>query len=122
LPWDEIRKTNYKPLNTVQLNVKTLTDKHEKRMKSSKEYAYMLEDIKKFKESEEEKATSLNEEQMKKERDENEQKSLDRDNERRVARGLAPLKKGETKPKGEKAFDFILEESCLIVSDWLSSK
>lgn len=122
LPWDEIKKSNYKPLASLQPSIKTLTDKHEKRMKSNKEYAYMLEDIKKFKESEDEKATSLNEIKMKKERDDNEQKSLDRENERRVARGLAPLKKGETKPKGEKPFDFILEESCLIVADWLSSK
>jgi carboxyl-terminal processing protease len=82
----------------------------------------MLDDIKKFEESEVEKETTLNEIKMKKERDDNEQKSLDRENERRVARGLEPLKKGETKPKGEKPFDFILEESCLIVADWLSLK
>jgi carboxyl-terminal processing protease len=122
LPWDEIKKSNYKPLTSLQPNIKTLTEKHAKRMKSSKEYAYMLDDIKKFEESEVEKETTLNEIKMKKERDDNEQKSLDRENERRVARGLEPLKKGETKPKGEKPFDFILEESCLIVADWLSLK
>jgi carboxyl-terminal processing protease len=122
LPWDEIKKSNYKPLTLLQPNIKTLTEKHAKRMKSSKEYAYMLDDIKKFEESEVEKETTLNEIKMKKERDDNEQKSLDRENERRVARGLEPLKKGETKPKGEKPFDFILEESCLIVADWLSLK
>ncbi len=122
LPWDEIKKSNYKPVASLQATIKTLSDKHDKRMKTNKEYAYMLDDIKKFKESEEEKATPLNEMQMKKERDENEQKSLDRENERRVARGLTPLKKGETKPKGEKPYDFILEESCLIITDWLSMK
>ncbi len=122
LPWDEIKKSNYKPLATLQPTIKSLTDKHEKRMKLNKEYAYMLEDIKKFKESEEEKATSLNEIKMKKERDDNEQKNVDRENERRVARGLTPLKKGESKPKGEKSYDFILEESCQIIVDWLSLK
>lgn len=119
LPWDEIKKSNYKPIASLQANIKVLNEKHQKRMKNNKEYAYMLDDIKKFKESEIEKSISLNEDQMKKERDENEQKNLDRDNERRVARGLAPLKKGETKPKGEKPYDFVLEETCLIVSDWL---
>lgn len=122
LPWDEIKKSNYKPLATLQPTIKSLTDKHEKRMKLNKEYAYMLEDIKKFKESEEEKATSLNEIKMKKERDDNEQKNVDRENERRVARGLTPLKKDESKPKGEKSYDFILEESCQIIADWLSLK
>jgi len=122
LPWDEIKKSNYKPIASLGTTVSKLTDKHEKRMKTSKEYAYMLEDIKQFKEREIEKPVSLNEEKMKKERDENDQKNLDRENERRLARGLTPLKKGEVKPKGEKPYDFMLEEGCNIVADWLSLK
>ncbi len=122
LPWDEIKKSNYKPISNLSSAVNKLTDKHEKRMKSSKEYAYLLDDIKQFKDREIDKPVSLNEEKMKKERDDNDQKNLDRENERRIARGLAPLKKGEVKPKGEKPYDFMLDEGCNIVVDWLSLK
>lgn len=120
LPWDEIKKSNYKPVASLNTTIEPLIEKHEKRMKSSKEYSYILDDIKQFKERDEDKPVSLNEIKMKKERDENDQKNLDRENERRVARGLAPLKKGEAKPKGEKPYDFMMEESCVIVTDWLS--
>jgi carboxyl-terminal processing protease len=122
LPWDEIKKSNYKPVGSVTSNIKTLTDKHEKRMKSNKEYAYMLEDIKIIDDRDEDKPVSLNETKMKVERDENDLKTLNRENDRRAARGLAPLKKGENKPKGEKPYDFMLEEGCNIVADWLSLK
>jgi len=122
LPWDEIKKSNYKPVGSLNASISKLTEKHEKRMKTSKEYAYLLDDIKQFKDRDEDKPVSLNEEKMKKERDENDQKNLDRENERRIARGLAPLKKGEVKPKGEKPYDFMLEEGCAIVADWLSLK
>jgi carboxyl-terminal processing protease len=91
-------------------------------MKSNKEYAYMLEDIKIIDDRDEDKPVSLNETKMKTERDENDLKTLNRENDRRAARGLAPLKKGENKPKGEKPYDFMLEEGCNIVADWLSLK
>lgn len=122
LPWDEIKKSNYKPISMLNSSIKTLTEKHEKRMRSSKEYAYMLDDIKVLKEREDAKPVVLNEESMKIERDNNDLKNLNRENDRRVARGLAPLKKGETKPKGEKPYDFVLDETCTIVGDWLSLK
>ena len=123
LPWDEIKKSNYKPVASLNSVIKPLTEKHEKRMKTNKEYAYLLEDIKLFKEREaEDKPISLNEIKMKKERDENDQKALDRENDRRVERGLTPLKKGETKPKGEKPYDFMLDEGCNIVADWITLK
>lgn len=122
LPWDEIKKSNYKPVGSVASNIKTLTEKHEKRMKNNKEYAYMLEDIKIINDRDEDKPVSLNETKMKTERDENDLKTLTRENDRRAARGLTPLKKGENKPKGEKPYDFMLEEGCNIVADWLSLK
>jgi carboxyl-terminal processing protease len=56
---------------------------------------------------------------LKKEREDKEAKDLQRENERRAARGLEPLKKGDPKPKGEKPFDFMLDESCEILADYL---
>lgn len=119
LPWDEIKRSNYKPLLDTRSIVSELNAKHIKRVKLSKEYNYLLSDIKDFAERDKQKASKLNEEYLKKEREDNESKNLNRENERRLARGLEPLKKGDPKPKGEKAYDYVLEESCLIVSDYL---
>jgi len=119
LPWDEIKKSNYKPLAEMSSTIADLSAKHNKRVKGSKEYNYLLSDIKDLADREKLKEAKLNEDFLKKEREENEIKNLNRDNERRVVRGLEPLKKGDPKPKGEKAFDFVLEESCMIVADYL---
>ncbi len=122
LPWDEIKKSNYKVVANLSPVLPQLKEKHNKRMKTSKEFQHLLDDIEEFKKRDLEKSTSLNEEIAKKERDEKEVKNFERDNERRIARGLTPLKKGEVKPKGEKAFDFMLDESCLILTDYLNIK
>jgi len=90
-------------------------------MKGSKDFEYLLADIKELKLRDAETSATLNEMVAKKERDEKEAESLARDNEKRIARGLAPIKKGDPKPKAEKAFDFMLEESCVIVSDFVQA-
>ncbi len=121
LPWDEIRKSNYKTIADLKPIISDLQSKHNKRIKSSKEYNYLLDDVKEFAQRDKQKEAKLNEQVLKKEREENELKNLNRDNERRTARGLEPLKKGDPKPKGEKPFDYVLEESCVIVADYLNA-
>lgn len=119
LPWDEIKKSNYKPLTEMKPIVSELTNKHVKRVKGSKEYNYLLSDIKEFAERDKQKDSKLNEAYLKKQREDNDNKNLERENERRIARGLEALKKGDPKPKGEKNYDYVLEESCMIVVDFL---
>ena len=121
LPWDEIKRSNYKTLANIAPIKRVLIEKHDKRMKGNKDFEYLLADIKELKLRDAETTATLNEVIAKKERDEKEAESLERDNEKRLARGLAPIKKGEPKPKAEKAFDFMLEESCLIVGDYLQA-
>ncbi|MEY3842860.1 MAG: hypothetical protein RIR80_431 [Bacteroidota bacterium] len=121
LPWDEIKRSNYKTLANIAPIKRGLIEKHDKRMKGSKDFEHLLADIKELKIRDAETTATLNEGLAKKERDEKEAESLARDNEKRLARGLAPIKKGDPKPKAEKAFDFILEESCLIVSDFVQA-
>ena len=121
LPWDEIKRSNYKMLANISPLKKALVEKHEKRMKGNKEFEHLLTDIVELKKRDAEKTATLNELAAKKERDQNEAESLARDNERRIARGLPPIKKGDPKPKGEKPYDFMLEESCLIVGDYLQA-
>jgi carboxyl-terminal processing protease len=121
LPWDEIKRSNYKTLANIAPIKRVLIEKHDKRMKGNKDFEYLLADIKELKLRDAETSATLNEVIAKKERDEKEAESLARDNEKRLARGLAPIKKGDPKPKAEKAFDFMLEESCLIVGDYLQA-
>jgi carboxyl-terminal processing protease len=121
LPWDEIKRSNYKTLANIAPIKRVLIEKHDKRMKGNKDFEYLLADIKELKMRDAETSATLNEVIAKKERDEKEAESLARDNEKRIARGLAPIKKGDPKPKAEKAFDFMLEESCLIVGDFLQA-
>ena len=119
LPWDEIKRSNYKTLANIAPVKRVLVEKHDKRMKGSKDFEHLLADIKELKVRDAETTATLNEAIAKKERDEKEAESLARDNEKRMARGLAPMKKGDPKPKAEKAFDFMLEESCIIVGDFV---
>jgi carboxyl-terminal processing protease len=121
LPWDEIKRSNYKTLANIAPIKRVLIEKHDKRMKGNKDFEYLLADIKELKFRDAETSATLNEMVAKKERDEKEAESLARDNEKRIARGLAPIKKGDPKPKAEKAFDFMLEESCIIVSDFVQA-
>ncbi len=121
LPWDEIKRSNYKTLANIAPVKRVLVEKHDKRMKGSKDFEHLLADIKELKARDAETTATLNEAIAKKERDEKEAESLARDNEKRMARGLAPMKKGDPKPKAEKAFDFMLEESCIIVGDFVQA-
>ncbi len=121
LPWDEIKRSNYKTLANIAPVKRVLVEKHDKRMKGNKDFEHLLADIKELKLRDAETSATLNEVIAKKERDEKEAESLARDNEKRIARGLAPIKKGDPKPKAEKAFDFMLEESCLIVGDFVQA-
>lgn len=120
MPWDEIKSSKYQPWNGIRANLSFLTKQHQQRMKVNKEYAYLLEDIAELKNREKEKSVPLSEIELKKQRDNEEKKNFIRENARRITRGLAPLKKDETKPKGEKNYDFIKEESLLIVTDFIT--
>lgn len=120
MPWDEIKSSNYQRWRGLKPNITYLNKQHQQRMKANKEYAYLLEDIAELKNKEKEKSVPLSAIELKKQRDNEEKKNLMRDNARRITRGLAPLKKDEIKPKGEKNYDFIKEESLLIVTDFIT--
>ncbi|WP_245803518.1 carboxy terminal-processing peptidase [Daejeonella lutea] len=120
LPWDTIAPSNYAAvtnLNSAKQKLKTL---HDQRMQSSLEFKNLKEDIAEYARRDAETTITLNEAQLKKERDEQEAKTLARENQRRAAKGLAPLKKGEPKPKDD--IDFIRDESLQIMADFISLK
>ncbi len=117
LPWDTVKPSTFSPVGRLDGITSKLLKLHEKRMKTSEEYANLLEDIQEFRKREAENVVSTSEQKLKLEREEQEAKSLARENKRRALRGLPPLKKGEAKPKDE--YDFIEEESLRIMADFI---
>ncbi len=115
LPWDTIVSSRFTTVSDLSSIKSILLNQHDKRMKSSLDYKYLLEDIAEIKKREAETTVTLNEAQLKKERDEQDAKNLIRENQRRLAQGLLVLKKGEAKSKDES--DFIRDESLKIMGD-----
>ena len=88
-------------------------------MANNLNFKYLQEDIDDFNKHDNEKSVTLNEAELKKQRDADEQKSFQRDNDRRVAMGLKPLKKGETKPRKED-LDFLKLEAGQVLTDYIT--
>lgn len=117
MPFDVIAKSDYTKFGDLSQPIIQLRKLHEQRMATSKSYQYLLDDVAEFKKHEEDKTVTLNEADLKKQRDADEQKALERDNDKRVALGLQPLKKGQTKPRNED-LDFIKIEAGQIIADY----
>ena len=120
LPWDTISPSQFSPVAGLDEVKRKLIALHQERMKTSVGFKDLQEDIAEFAKREAETSITLNEAQLKKERDEQEAKSLLRENQKRAAKGLAPLKKGETKPKED--IDFIRDEGLQIIADFIQIK
>lgn len=120
LPWDTIAPSKFVQVTNLEDVKRKLIAMHNERMKTSLGYKNLLEDIEEFAKRDAETSITLNEEQLKKERDEQEAKALQRENQRRAAKGLPPLKKGEAKPKDD--VDFIRDEGLQIIADYIQIK
>lgn len=121
LPFDMVSVSNFKKMEDLSSLKQKLMQLHNQRMAKSSDYKILKEDIAESKQREAEIAITLNETKLKAERDMQEAKSLKRINELRMARGLAPLKKGD-KRAAEDNFDFMLDESLKIMADLMSFK
>jgi len=119
MPFDQIAKSDYTKFGDLGSVIPQLRKMHEQRMAGSKSYEYLMQDIADFKKHDAEKSITLNEEQLKKQRDDDEAKSFERDNLRRIALGLQPIKKGAAKPKNED-LDFLKIEAGQIVTDYIN--
>jgi len=119
MPFDVIPKSDYTKFGDLSSVIPQLKKLHDDRMSTSDSYKYLLQDVADFKKHDAERSITLNETELKKQRDDDEQKTFDRDNLQRVALGLQPLKKGETKPKNED-LDFVKIEAGQIMTDFIN--
>jgi carboxyl-terminal processing protease len=120
LVWDTVKPSIFTPVANLDAVKLKLLAMHKERMKSSSDFKELQEDIAEFAKRDAESSITLNEIKLKKEREEQEAKSLARENKKRVAKGLAPLKKGETKTKED--IDFIRDEGLQIMVDFIQLK
>jgi carboxyl-terminal processing protease len=120
MPFDIIARTNYTKVGDFSTVVPQLAKLHQQRMENSASYKYLLQDIADFKKHDADKSITLNEQQLKKQRDAEEKKAFEDNNLRRVAMGLQPLKKGETKPKRNEDMDFLKREAGQVLTDYIT--
>jgi carboxyl-terminal processing protease len=129
LPFDMINKSTYTTVGSFTSVLPQLTKLHNDRMSTNANYKYMQDDIADYKKRDAEKSITLNEAGLKKQRDMDEDKMFERNNLKRTALGLTPLKKGETaKPEDKKLLgakknndlDFLKVEAGQILTDYIS--
>lgn len=119
LPFDIIAKSDYTKVGDFSSITPQLNKLHNQRMSTSASYKYLMEDIADFSKRANEKSVTLNEQELKKERDADETKIFERDNLKRVALGLAPVKKGEKKSRKED-LDFLKLEAGQVLTDYIN--
>ncbi len=119
MPFDIIAKSDYTKVGDFTSVLPQLKKLHDTRMEASPNYKFMLEDIAESKKHEAEKSVTLNEQKLKDQRDADEKKQFDENNQRRVAMGLQPLKKGQTRQRGED-LDFLKREAGQILTDYIT--
>lgn len=117
LSWDQIATARFTPEDHVSKYLPNLRVKSQKRMTGNIEFRYLAEDIAHLKQERSENLVSLQEVQRKNEREQLEAQRLSRVNERRKAKGLAPLKKGDAIPRDDNAPDVLREESLQVLAD-----
>jgi carboxyl-terminal processing protease len=120
LSWDQIPPVRYMPEDHVSKYLSALRLKSQKRAAGNAEFRYLAEDIAHIRQEKTENAVSLQETVRKNEREQLEAQRLARVNERRKAKGLAPLKKGDTIPRDDNAPDILREEGTHVLADLIA--
>lgn len=117
LPWDQIKPSNFKAVADLRNLIDQLKDMHTTRMQNSPEYAYLLEDIEEFQKLDTIQEISLKQEELEKERAKTKAKNRARINKGLELRGLPLWEEGQPQPKTD--FDFILDESLNVMTDYI---
>ncbi len=121
LPWDTIRPAQFEKFADLSNVIPVLKKEHETRVKTNREFQYILEDIKEYKEKQNKKAFSLNEAKRKAEKEKAEAKKKKRDKERGIASDSTETDKKEIK-KDLKTEDPYLEEAGEIMTDFITQQ
>ncbi len=116
LPWDRIRPVDFGKEAALTQAVAALTQAHEERIATDPDFRLMLADLESYEKVRAQKKLSLNLAKRIAERERVEKERLDRENQRRAARGEPPVEKladlGDVDPP-----DPVLDETAEIAAD-----
>ncbi len=124
LAWDQIKPVKYQKFADLTDIIPKLRVRHRIRANENPEFKFLREDIEEYRINKNKKVVSLNEAKRRQEREKAKQKRLRRENARRMAIGLPPLKEGEKdededKKDREEKSDYQLEETAHILADYI---
>ena len=124
LAWDQIKPVKYEKFADLTDIIPKLRVRHRIRANENPEFKFLREDIEEYRINKNKKVVSLNEAKRRQEREKAKQKRLRRENARRMAKGLPPLKEGEKdedkdKKDREEKSDYQLEETAHILADYI---
>ena len=122
LPWDTIPSVYFKKSNRVSSLVSSLEKSHKERVKSNREFQYVISDIEKLNERRSRTSVSLNIETRKAERAEDKAKRLERENIRRKETGKELIKEIDEDTELVEVKDIKLKETANILSDLIRLK
>lgn len=120
LPWDQIAKAKYTPLNELSKDIVYLTGLYESRIKTNREFNYLLDDINVYKAEKDDKTISLNLAERKTDREERKAKRLIRVNEQLVHLGKEKIAKLDDLDDELDDLDPFLDETARITFDYIS--
>ncbi|MFQ5652822.1 MAG: carboxy terminal-processing peptidase [bacterium] len=120
LLYDEISPALFRRHDQVSMFLARLRTNSRIRTAQSREFQHIIEDIEEYISEQNRNAVSLRERNRKAKRERTEAKRLRRANERRFAKGLPPLKKGDKIPDEDKAPDARLQEGQYIMADLIA--
>ncbi|MFC0180296.1 carboxy terminal-processing peptidase [Thorsellia kenyensis] len=118
LPWDSINPAQYEVYARFSKILPDLINSYESRIAKNREFNYINEDIKKYRENKDKETISLNYDERKKEDEEYEKTRLSRINERLKVEGKPLLKSLEELPKDYEGPDPYLDETVNIMLDF----
>ncbi len=117
LPWDRIQPTRFRPIPGLDAELDTLRMHQAARAAEDPEFRYLVSDVAAFKDLNAQKTVSLNLKTRQAETKALEQGRLDRENKRRAALGIAPLKGVDQLESAELPETILLREAARVVAD-----
>jgi len=120
LPWDQIPKARYQRLGDLSTDLSYLNSLHAERVKSNREFNYLLDDIVVYQKEKDDKTISLKLTERKKKREDRKAKQLVRVNERLVVMGKEKVKSLDDLPDELDELDPFLDETAKITFDLVS--
>ncbi|GHE90786.1 carboxy terminal-processing peptidase [Thalassotalea profundi] len=120
LPWDQIKQARYSKLDNLEASIANLNENYKTRIKTNREFNYLLSDIEEYKIEKEDKTISLNLAKRKAKKEALKAKQLQRANERLAVLGKEKVTSLDDLPEELEELDPFLDETARITFDLIT--